>query len=362
MAEPAQATSPSPHDGHALAVALAPTLIQQTGGRLSGFEWFRSTWQHGGAATGFAQWTADDGRHTPVLVKLPVGPVEYRWTTQLGSPHPGENGRWNHYPTPRVLASGQALGGYDLAWIVVERLESSLSHGWCQDHLDALIRAVALMQHRAAAACPVPAQAPPGPHFADLIARSRQIAHDSALPEAQHWNEAVKKVQKALPRLIARWAARPIDSWCHGDVHPGNAMRRPPEPPHPAARPVPNPGPKPVHPGSPPSPPPPPAPCVLIDLALVHAGCWVEDAVYLERQFWGRPDQLFGIHPVSLLAKYRRELGLRTDGDYGTLANLRRVLMASIAPLYFAHEGHPRYLHGALETLDRLLPQVIHLA
>jgi hypothetical protein len=102
------------------------------------------------------------------------------------------------------------------------------------------------------------------------------------------------------------------------------------------------------------------APCVLIDLALVHPGSWIEDAVYLERQFWGKPEALFGIHPVSTLAKHRRDLGLRTDGDYGTLANLRRVLMASVAPLYFAQEGHPRYLHAALETLDKLLPQVAH--
>jgi hypothetical protein len=324
-------------DGHALAAALAPALADHCGGKLGPVMWFQSTWQRGGAGTGFARWR-DHGREFDVFIKLPVGPVEYRWTTQLASPLPGENGDWSHLPTPKVLASGTSLAGYDLGWLVVERLDGhTLSHGWNREHLEDLLRAVAIMQARAAALSR-PTGSAPNPHWDELIHRSRELAHDSALPEAQHWNEAVKRVQKHLPRLTARWAARPVDSWCHGDVHPGNAMRR---------RPIPGQDPKTDA-----------CPCVLFDLALVHPGCWIEDAVYLERQFWGRPDQLFGVHPVSMLAKYRRELGLRTDGDYGSLANLRRVLMAACAPVYFAEEGHPRYLHAALETLDKLVPQV----
>jgi hypothetical protein len=159
------------------------------------------------------------------------------------------------------------------------------------------------------------------------------------VPEAHHWKEDVRKVQKLLPRIAAKWDSRPINAWCHGDLHPGNAMRRR----MPAG----------LDHGSRP-------PCVLIDLALVHAGHWVEDAVYLERQFWGKPEALFGIHPVSQLAKERRALGLETDGDYGAVANLRRVLMAACAPVYLAHDGHPKYLHAALEVLDRILPQVSH--
>ena len=340
MGDPAPHAPPS--DGHSLAAALAPALAEACGGCLGPVQWFHSTWQRGGAATGFARWrdlSHHPARDLEVFIKLPVGPVEFRWTTQLASSLPGENGDWSHLPTPKVLASGTTLAGYDLGWLVIERLEGqTLSHGWSRDHLDDLLRAVAMMQARAQAMSPVNGTAP-NPDWDALIHRSRELAHDLYLPEAQHWNEAVKKVQKHLPALIARWGARPIDSWCHGDVHPGNAMlRHPREHDHPPRK--------------------DPCPCVLIDLALVHPGNWVEDAVYLERQFWGRPDQLFGVHPVSVLAKYRRELGLRTDGDYGALANLRRVLMAAVAPCYFAEEGHPRYLHAALETLDRLLPQV----
>lgn len=329
-------------DGHALGVSLGPVLIEHCQGRLSHLEWFRSTWQHGGAATGFGRWRLDDGNEIDVMVKLPVGPVEHRWTTQLSAaaaaPVNGSArlGEWA-LPTPRVYASGESLGEYDLAWLIMERLEGqTLAQGWCRESLDDLIHAAALMQAHAIRLTPVGVR-PPAPDWDRLLARAREIARASALPEAHHWKEDVKKVQRLLPKLIARWESRPINAWCHGDLHPGNAMRRR-LPPH-------------LDDGGRP-------PCVLIDLALVHPGHWVEDAVYLERQFWGKPEALFGIHPVSLLAKYRRELGLPTDGDYGALANLRRVLTAACAPVYLAHDGHPRYLHAALETLDRLLPQV----
>ena len=49
---------------------------------------------------------------------------------------------------------------------------------------------------------------------------------------------------------------------------------------------------------------------VLIDLAEVRPGHWVEDAVYLERLHWARPERLKGRNPVKLLAAARRRLGL----------------------------------------------------
>jgi hypothetical protein len=335
-------------DTHSLGVSLGPVLLAHCEGRLTHLEWFRSTWQHGGAATAFARWRADDGSETDVLVKLPVGPVERRWSSQLSEA--AESAPLNGLshlgalalPTPRIMASGDSLGDYDLAWLVMERLDGhTLTHGWCRESLEDLIHAAAVMQAHAARLAPVGIRPPP-PDWDALLLRAREIARQSAVPEAQHWKEDVKKVQRLLPRIAAKWDARPIDSWCHGDLHPGNAMRRR----------LPDSMPGEARPTRP--------PCVLIDLALVHAGNWVEDAVYLERQFWGHPEGLFGVHPVSLLAKYRRELGLPTDGDYGYLANLRRVLMAACAPVYLAHDGNPRYLHAALETLDRLLPQVAH--
>jgi len=34
--------------------------------------------------------------------------------------------------------------------------------------------------------------------------------------------------------------------------------------------------------------------------------------------------------------------------------------MAACAPVWVAGEGHPKYLHAALETIDKLLPQIAH--
>jgi hypothetical protein len=337
MGEPAHAIAPAIHDGRSLGETLGPALIHHCNGRLRDLAWFRSSWQRGGAATGFAQWLGDDHRPHNVMVKVPVGPNEFRWTTELAEAAPGPG------PTPRVLASGTTLGGYDLAWLIVERLDGhTLNHGWCRESLEDLLRSLARMQARAAAVSPLSGR-PPDPDWDALLRKAREIIRESSLPEAQHWKESEKHVRRVLPKLAAKWSARPIDSWCHGDLHPGNAMWRPDSPHQGTLN------------GNGPA-----KDCVLIDLALVHPGSWVEDAVYLERQFWGRGEHLFGVHTVSTLAKYRRDLGLPTNGDYGALANLRRVLMAACSPLWLAGEGNPRYLHAALETIDRLLPQVAH--
>ncbi len=321
---------------HSLAVALGPALIEECRGKLSDIEWFHSTWQRGGAATGFAKWRRDSGEEIDVVVKLPVGPVEHHWTTRLGEVPESE---WSSeaalaLPTPRVLAAGHSIGGYDLAWVIIERLDGHpLSGAWGRQSLEDLLRAAAAVQGLAVRAMPV-TEPSPEPDWEKEIGKAREIARGGDVPESQRWNEAVHRVQRVLPRLTAKWASRGVDSWCHGDLHPGNAMRRRPENGTPVRG------------------------CVIFDMAFMHAGHWVEDAVYLERQFWSHPEHLHGAHTVSLLARYRRELGLQTTGDYGAVANLRRVLMAACVPAHLAHEGSPRYVHAALDMLERLLPQV----
>jgi len=93
---------------------LEPVLRQACQGLLSSVSWFRTDWQRGGAQTGYATYRDGDGVDHAVVVKLPIGPVEYRWLTRLGD-----------YPdvSPRVWAHGQSLGGYDMAWVAMERLE-----------------------------------------------------------------------------------------------------------------------------------------------------------------------------------------------------------------------------------------------
>lgn len=318
-------------DAHDLAVLLDPVLHHAAGGRLGPIEWFRSAFQRGGAATGFSSWRSDDGATVGVIVKFPIGPVEQRWTAALGACEPAAWGeRWARaLPTPRVLATGCELGGYDLAWVVAERLAAPMVAAAPDEAgVTGLLRAAADFQALAMKAEPLGPR-PPRPDWERSIARSRELAKAGGIPEPQRWNESLKKVQRALPLLIARWEARPMNAWCHGDLHPGNALRRHGEDEG----------------------------WVLIDLALVHTGHWIEDALYLERQFWGREKNLCGVKPVPTLARLRRERGLAADDDYGTLAMVRRVLTAACAPALLDREGNPSYLHAALETIDRCLPQ-----
>lgn len=321
-----------PTDAHSLGPSLAPVLAEACGGRLGTVEWFRSAWQHSGASTGFATWQHEDGSKIPVMVKVPVGAVEYRWTTALAAQ--------DDPVTPVVLAAGERLGDYDLAWLVVERLEGPpLSQHMTEEGLVDLLHAAADFHAHALAVRP-PDPPPPTPNWESLLEKARSLTRQGSLHEPQRWNEAVKKVQRALPVLQRRWAARRTGCWCHGDLHPGNAMRRSGEPRSPsgAAR----------------------HRCVLIDLALVHAGHWVEDAVYLERLYWGRTEHLHGVKPVSVLARVRRERGMPTDDAYSDLAMVRRVLMAACVPVYAEREGHHLYTHAALEIIEKGLPQVAH--
>jgi Phosphotransferase enzyme family len=379
--------------GESLGVSLGPILRAHCRGQLGPIEWFHNGWQHSGAATGFSTWTPLALDHEPgsepptpppanpvdVLVKLPVGPNEFEWTSQLArcvppaqSP-PGETpdhaqpalasaANLSHpsdidhdLPTPRVFASGVALGAYDLAWLIIERFPTqTLAAEHTPESVQDLLRAAADFQERTLRLRPTLAR--PDKHdWASLLDKARHTARHSAMHDGQRWNEAIKKVQKHLGPIESRWESRAINSWCHGDLHPGNAMRR-----HPWTN------------GSPATPPsraddaahPGPSRArdrrhaVLIDLALVHPGHWVEDALYLERLYWGKPELLCGIKPVSYLAQIRRERGLPCDDGYAEIAIARRVLMAACVPVFLEHEGHPKYQKAALELLEKTLPQI----
>lgn len=323
-------------DGHDVAEALSSALLEACEGRLSPVEWFRSTHQRGGAATGFSTWKSASGS-IPVMVKLPVGEVEHRWTTGLGACSVESWGeRWSRaIPTPRVVAAGRELGGFGVPWFVVEKLSGpALSSRLGEGAALELLAAAADFQAAAMRAAPLVAP-PPSPDWDHAIDHARQLARAGSVPESQRWNDALKKVQRALPRLAARWNARPINAWCHGDLHPGNALKRVATDPHPDR-------------------------CVLVDLALVHTGHWLEDAVYFERQFWGHEDVINGLKPVPTLARLRRERGLPADDNYGDLALVRRVLMAACAPQAIEREGNLKYLHAALAVIERFLPQAAH--
>lgn len=318
-----------------LAAALEPALRTACDGRLGPVEWFHSAWQAGGAATGRSTFTLPDGTARRVIVKLPVGPLEFEWTTLLGSPEhaPGER------CTPVVLASGREVGGYDLAWLVLERLEGTpLSTGFDRAALVGLLAAAVRWYALSGSARPVSGE-PKREDWPKLIAKAREATRLHAVQHEQRWNGALKSAERALPRILPVWEARPLTHWCHGDLHPGNAMRRP------------------VSPESAPASTDAGAACVLIDLALVHPGHFVEDAVYLERLYWAKPEMLFGLKPASEMARLLRERG-ESPGEYAQLAHVRRLLMAVSAPAYLGGEGHPKYIQAALEVLERTLPLV----
>lgn len=368
--EQQQAAAMTSHERQALGVSLGPVLHEVCEGRLGSIEWFRSTWQMGGAATGFAEWTDGDGQTRPVMVKLPVGFREYLWTLRLGAVdrEAWAEGEAMARPTPRVVAAGEELGGYDLAWLVIERLPGHpLSSTPSKAGLEAVLATAAEFHDRAGRE-EAPGKPPDPPDWPSLIGRGRESVQVSGIAQPQRWKQALKRVQKVLPSLMERWSSRPINCWCHGDLHPGNAMWRPipsgldigehasggngggngakapsgivgPECCGKAGEDVEA------------------CRCVLIDLALVHAGHWIEDAVYLERLHWGTPERLEGLKPVSALAKARKARGLCNGEEYNELANTRRVLMAACVPALLEREGHPKHVAAALELLERLLPQ-----
>lgn len=329
-------------DVHALARSLAPMLIDEiaaaTGCTLCEIEWFRSAWQRGGAATGFANLSMTGAGDRRVFVKLPIGPKELHWTTALGGPglHAGSANHacvWDSpealaSPAPRVVACGRRLGSHDLAWAVTECCDGDpIGSELAKHDVTEMIRAAARFQQRALEAEAVGAR-PASPDWDATIEKSRERIATCGIAEPQRWNEALRRAQKLAPMLQLTWAARPVNAWCHGDLHPGNAMRRA---------------------GG--------DGLVLIDLAEVQAGHWIEDGLYLERLFWGRGEKLHKIKPVSALARERRALDLPCDDGYAELANAWRVLRAACVPANLPGEGDATYCGFALELLERLLSQ-----
>jgi Ser/Thr protein kinase RdoA (MazF antagonist) len=295
---------------------LAPVLLELCKGKLTGINWFRTDWQRGGALTGYAQWTDETGTHDAV-VKFPVPPKERRWLVQLSSDD----------VTPRVFAHGSELGGYDLAWVVMERLPNGpFGSTIGAQAYDLLADAIANFYARARL---IPMGDPPQPRdWTGLLKRSKQSISKETIADSQRWRKALKKVNKKLPGWLETWNQRDTGFWCHGDLHPGNAMTRSHGPDGPA---------------------------VLFDLANVHPGHWVEDAVYLEHLYWASPASLHGAKPVKQIALYLRDYGLAPGHNWPDLANIYRALLAMTAPISrnaYAGMGHTG---AALKVLERLV-------
>ncbi len=312
-----------------LGSSLEPALRAECDDRLGEIRWFRADWQRGGASTAYSEWTFEDGSTREVLVKVPVGPLERRLTVEL-------SGTDAH--TPTIAAEGIELGGYDLAWLVMERVPGHpLSHQKPHKKVFAQLFEAAANFYRVEAELHRPDGTPEPTDWDALLDKARHDSKESEIAGQQHWNDCIKQVQKMMPRLLPIWRGRDTHTWRHGDLHLGNAMLRPE--------------------GSPWG----PAGCVLLDFAEVGLGHWVEDAIYLERLYWAMPDKLCGVKPVKELAKARKKQGLDNGDDYNDLANIRRALLAACVPAFLHREGHPVYLEAALGVLDKTIPLISKL-
>lgn len=309
-------------DSRGLASSLAPVIADECEGRLTNISWFKADWQRGGAATGHASYRTDDHGEIPVVVKIPVSQRELFWTRSLQTPFDAPD------PViPRLYASGETVGGYDLAWIILERFEHGpLGLHWHEDHVRRIADAVARFQH-AARDVPVD-RCPAREDWPDLVDRSLKSVRLNKIADSDRWTKTLKMLRSRLPDLVEEWRQRPVEGWLHGDLHIANAMSR-----HGMDE----------------------GPVALIDLAEVHPGHWVEDAVYLERQLWARPERMKPHRPVRALARARKRLGLPVEEGATRLASIRRLLMAATAPRYMQTEGHPLHLAACLDRMEQAL-------
>lgn len=310
MIESAKSMIPS-----SLASSLEPVLTKQTQNQISDIHWFRTDWQRGGAATGFATWNDTNGESSEVVIKFPVVERELRWTRCMQD----ADGI-----APKLFASGEQLNGYDLAWMVIERFPvGPLGKHWQDSNINRIADAAARFTN-SASEFPID-QSGRKEDWKSLLQTAKNSVRENHIGHESEWKKSHSLLLKKLKTLLERWRARRIDQWLHGDLHLANAMCRSEEPN---------------------------AKVSLIDLAEVHAGHWIEDAVYLERQLWGHKTRLKASKPVHAMAAARKKLGMRVDEDYYELVDIRRILLAATAPAFMQSEGDPRYLASCLQQMQ----------
>ena len=297
---------------------LELVLRQMCHNRLSAINWFRTDWQRGGALTGYATYENDNGQQQPVVVKLPVPPLERLWLERLQN---------SDNVVPTLYANGQSLGQYDLAWVIMEQLpHGPLGSAWKGKEFDLLVNAAGRF-YAAAAEYPVDGP-PPKSDWAKVLDRARKQISRHNLPDKQQWNNILKKSNRKIKDWIQIWDNRKTDQWCHGDLHLANAMTRtaPPE-----------------------------GPALLIDFAKIHHGHWVEDAIDFEHLYWSQPNRLDGRKLCKAFAHERKQLGLQADRDWPRLASVVRALFAIRTLIIMEQEGSPSHLSAALAILEREL-------
>ncbi len=311
-------------DARSLAASLLPHLKDACQGHLKKVIWFKADWQRGGAATGRGRWVPKTGDPMDVIIKIPVRPRELTWLHRLQQTEPDSP----EPVVPRLLGSGTTLGGYDLAWVVIEKIEHGpLGMRWHKNHVRRIVEAATRFS-KEADAWPVSGADPRYEDWDRMIDQARSSVRTNEPANQVQWSNALKRLAHGVDELVERWRARETDHWIHGDLHLANALSRDGM----------------QH-----------GPVTLIDMAEVRPGHWLEDAVFLERQLWAVPERLVTSKPVKAMASARRRCGLGVEDHWVDLAMIRRALMAGTAPTFIRSEGHPRFFKACLHQLERSL-------
>jgi hypothetical protein len=312
-------------DHRSLASTLAPLLRESCDGRMGEISWFKADWQRGGAATGSTTYVDDDAQTKGAVLKLPVNTRELVWMRRLQDSDEPE-----HLPVPRLFAWGNEINGYDLRWVLMEKFEHGpLGLQWGDGHITRIGEAVARF-HAAARKHPVD-EAGRTEDWKDLLGKALESVRTNGVRDETRWVNAIKALRSRVKDLADEWDDRDTNQWLHGDVHLANAMSRDG-----------------LNEGS----------VSLIDLAEVHAGHWLEDAIYLERQLWARPERMAKEKPVQIVAKARKKHGLTVEEHYPRLAMIRRALLAGTAPKFIRSEGNPVHLAACLDRLEVALSEL----
>ena len=201
---------------YSLASSLEPALRKQTNNRLNDIYWFRTDWQRGGAATGFATWDGD-AEKTDVVIKLPVNQRELGWTRKMQS----AGG-----VVPQLFDSGEQLNGYDLTWMIIERFPvGPLGKHWESNNIARIAEAAARFTN-GASAFPVD-QAGRREDWSVLLRTAKKSVRKNHIQNEKSWKkeniyQKIQDYNKELPKFIFHDGP----PYANGNIHLGHLLNK----------------------------------------------------------------------------------------------------------------------------------------
>jgi hypothetical protein len=274
----------------------------------SGANFFTAVWHAaaGSAARGGGSATRLGDHGLPVLVKIGGEAREQWWAEALGREAPEL--------LPTVYATGAALGGQELPWIVMERCPYGIEWSWGMPVFTMLFDSgVRFQMVGRRVAPPVDAWDVRTRMYDEQIRRGATFDQSPPGPAAA----VVDRLERDW-----KWALRACRvELCHGDLHPANAVYRT-APPDPATR------------------------TLLVDFAP-HALPWVWEPAYCQVLYWPAGSRAGETAFARQMATVRRTCGL----DVPPSADLDRLETLFLAwnairfwPLLDDRRANPDYV------------------